>query len=139
MARTLTAYLERTQVPDLAALQQSLKAQKSPLRLDPDYAPMKTSGYLPCTLDGEDAGFDLRFRELAAGVEIWPLLQSNLGTREIVMTFKWGGDPREDAAASYVCAALARDFGAVVQDGDEDVVLSAADLLERAGSVLEMG
>lgn len=138
MACTLTAYLERGAVPDLAALQQSLTSQKSSLALDPDYVPMKTSGYLPCTLDGENAGFHLRFRELAAGVEIWPLLQSNLGTREIVMTFSCGGDAREDAAASKVCAALARDFGAVVQDGGEDVILSEADLLERANSALAM-
>jgi len=137
MARSLTAYLEHDRVPDFGALQASLKALKLPLALDPDYAPFETAGYLPCTLDGEDAGFDLRFKELAVGVEAWPLLQSNLGTRDAVMTFKWGGDPREDAAASFVCAALAKDFDAVIQDGEEDEVLSGEDLLTRARAVLE--
>ena len=64
-------------------------------------------------------------------------LQSALDGRDILMTFKWGGDPREDAAASIVCAALAKDFGAVVQDGYGDVLLSVDGLLVRAKAALE--
>lgn len=64
MARARTAYLNRADVPDRAALQAALDAFKLKLVLDDGYVPLETSGYLPCTLHGEDAGFTLRFREV---------------------------------------------------------------------------
>jgi hypothetical protein len=137
MARILTAYLERERVPELTALQAAIKGLKLPVALDPDYVPFETAGYLPCTLDGEDAGFDLRFKERPADLSDKPVLQSSLGARTTAMTFKWGGDPREDAAASFVCAALANDFDAVVQDGENDAVLSVDALLGRGQVGLE--
>ena len=132
----LSAYLKREQVPDHSALQEAIKALKFPLVLDRDYAPFE-AGYVPCALDGEDAGFDLRFKEMPADLSATPRLQSALDGRDTLMSFKWGGDPREDAAASIVCAALAKDFGAVVQDGYGDVLLSVDGLLVRAKAALE--
>jgi hypothetical protein len=38
--------------------------------------------------------------------------------RGTAMACKWGGDPREEAAASIFCAALAKNFGAVVLEGE---------------------
>jgi hypothetical protein len=137
-ARALTAYLRRPQVPARAALQGAIKELKLPLSLDDGYAPFATAGYLPCTLDGEDAGFDLRFKAVAAAdLASTPGVQSGLGERHVAMSFKWGGDPREAAAARIVCAALAGSFGAIVQQGDEDVLLSPEALVEKAKAALE--
>jgi hypothetical protein len=115
-----------------------VSALKLGLTLDDGYAPFKTSGYLPCTLDGEDAGFDLRFKDVtAADLAATPTVQSNVGDRDAAMSFKWGGDPREQAAAYGVCAALAKNFGAVVQQGDADVLLSFEGLLAKAQAALD--
>lgn len=111
MARALYAYLSREKVPDRKALQQGIAAVKLPLKLDGDYVPFETSGYLPFTLDGEDAGFNLRFGEVAPDVAS----ALNLGERNVALNLKWGGDPREEAAALIFCAALAKTFDAVVQ------------------------
>ncbi|CCD99140.1 hypothetical protein [Bradyrhizobium sp. STM 3809] len=122
MARLLTAYLKRSDVPSRAALQQAIDRLPFALTLDEGYVPLQTSGYLPCTLDGEDAGFDLRFADARADA------------RDLVMTFKWGGDPREEAAALAVCAALAETFGAIVErDG---LQLSSVHMLEQAKGAL---
>lgn len=135
--RALTAYLKRADVPARKVLQAAVKELKLGLVLDDGYAPFETSGYLPCTLDGEDAGFDLRFKEVGAGeLSATPGLQSKLGDRDTAILFKWGGDPREDAAARGVCAALVKAFGALVQQGDEDVLLSYEDLLAKVKAAL---
>ncbi len=130
MARALSAYLSREKVPERTPLQQSIDALKLPLKLDGDYLPFETAGYLPCTLDGEDAGFDLRFGDVAANAAS----ALNLGERSVALNLKWGGDPREEAAALIFCAALANDFDAVVQ-GTE--VLSVKQLVTKARSLLE--
>ena len=130
MARALCAYLSREKVPDRKPLQQSIDALSLPLKLDGDYAPFETSGYLPCTLDGEDAGFDLRFGEVAADVAT----ALHLGERNFAFNLKWGGDRREEAAALVFCAALAKDFDAVVQAGE---ALSVKQLLSKAKSLME--
>jgi hypothetical protein len=120
MARALTAFLNRDKVPARKPLQKTIDGLGFALKLDADYAPFETAGYLPCDLDGEDAGFDLRFKDVTADAE----------GREVAMACKWGGDPREEAAASIFCAALATDFGAVVREGEVEIGPEA--LLARA-------
>ena len=130
MARALSAYLSREKVPERKPLQQAIDALKLPLKLDGDYVPFETSGYLPCTLDGEDAGFDLRFGDVAEEVST----ALKLGERNVALNLKWGGDPREEAAALIFCAALANDFDALVQ---ADGLQSVKQLLAKARSLLE--
>ncbi|GLH81176.1 hypothetical protein SSBR45G_60850 [Bradyrhizobium sp. SSBR45G] len=125
MARVLTAYLKRNDVPTRTALQHAITRLPFALTLDDGYVPLESSGYLPCTLDGEDAGFDLRFTDVA---------EQRADACDVAMTLKWGGDPREEAAALAVCAALATNFGAIVQrDGKQ---LSPDHMLEQAKGAL---
>ena len=92
MVRALSAFLNRNKVPARKPLQQAIDALGFALKLDADYAPFETAGYLPCDLDGEDAGFELRFKEMAPDAE---------GRDTATATAcKWGGAPREEAAAS---------------------------------------
>jgi hypothetical protein len=130
MARVLTAYLKRANVPERAALQAAIAALEFPLTLDDMYVPFETAGYLPCTLDGEDAGFDLRFKDATA--ELPPALQSKIGDRDTAMACKWGGDPREEVAALVVCAALAKAFDALVRQGDSKTLLPCEQLVAKA-------
>lgn len=132
MARALTAYLNSGNVPARKLLQQAIDALRFPLTLDDSYAPFETSGYLPCTLDGEDAGFDLRFRDVAADVSS----ALNPGDRNAALSLKWGGDPREAAAALVFCAALARNFDAFVQTGDTATLSSFEQLVAKARNIL---
>jgi hypothetical protein len=130
VARELSAYLSRAKVPERRPLQQAIGTLKLPLKLDGDYVPFETSGYLPCTLDGEDAGFDLRFSDVATDVAS----TLKLGERDIALNLKWGGDPREEAAALIFCSALANGFDAVVQAGEP---LSVKELVTKAKGLLE--
>lgn len=131
MARALVAYLHRSGVPDRAALQAAMDALKLKLTLDDGYVPLRSSGYLPCTLDGEDAGFTIRFRDVDAG------LGAGLDGRDVAVDIKWSGDPREKVSALGVCAALAGGFGALVHDASAGTPLDADALLARARAELE--
>jgi len=136
MARSQTAFLNRGDVPARQALQQAIDNLKFKLTLDDAYAPFKTSGYLPCTLEGEDAGFDIRFQEVGAQ-DRSPALQSKIGQKDAAIAFRWSGDVRELASATIVCAALAKTFGAIVHDPDADVVYDADQLIKKARAAVE--
>jgi len=118
MARAQTAYLNRKDVPARDLLQAAIRQLGFKLALDDSYEPFETKGYLPCTLDGEDAGFDLRFQHVEEGVS--SNLASAIGGRDTAMKFRWAGDPREQLAALAVCAALADKFGAIVHEPESE-------------------
>jgi hypothetical protein len=91
----------------------------------------RTSGYLPCTLDGEDAGFTIKFQDAAVDAAS-ANLKSQLGERDVEIAVKWSGDVRELIAAMAFCAALVQNFGAIVYDPDGDKVYANEAFLEKA-------
>jgi hypothetical protein len=126
MARSYSAFLARADVPARKELQKAVDALKLKLTLDDGYVPFETSGYLPGTLDGEDAGFNLRFQDVAASVK------PKVGDKDVAMAFTWGGDPREEASVLIVCAALATNFGALVQETEAAPLIAAEELVAKA-------
>lgn len=135
MARSLIVYLNRKDVPVRKPLQAAVDELGFKVTLDHAYAPFETEGYLPCTLDGEDAGFDLRFQDVAEDVS--PALKSSLEGRDASMKFRWAGDPREQLAALTVCAALVKQFGALAHEPEKDKLLSLNELLAKARDAQE--
>ncbi|MGO9134601.1 MAG: hypothetical protein ACLP8A_11220 [Methylovirgula sp.] len=126
MPRSYSALLARAVVPARKPLQQAVDSLKLKLTLDDAYVPFETSGYVPCTLDGEDAGFNLKFLDVDAA------LKQRAADKDVAIAFNWGGDPREEAAVLIVCAALAKDFAALVYEPDADALLGADDVLAKA-------
>jgi hypothetical protein len=117
MARAFTATLPDATLPPRKLLQTAIDALGFKCKLDADYSP-DFQGYLACDLDGEDAGFTLK----------------TSGADAAVVTLSWGGDPREEAAARIVCAALAEYFGArIARDATEQM---AGDLVKAAKKAL---
>ena len=125
MARLLHVYLDPARVPAQADLQTAIRGLRFALTLDPGYVPLETQGYLPCTLEGEDAGVDLRFDSPAER-------PAEAGARATRITLRWGGDPREELTARMLAAAFAHDFDAWVIDPEEEVAQPADALLKQA-------
>jgi hypothetical protein len=134
LARTLHAYLPVARMPARAALQAAIRQLKFKLSLDEAYAPFEVQGYLPCTLEGEDAGMDMRFERDVA----WPdgaAAEAPEGPARMLL--RWGGDVREHLSALIIAAALADGFGATVVDPDSGRLLSAASLRQQAQALVD--
>jgi len=136
MPRSLTVYLNPAAVPTQKVLQKAVDELKLGLSIDEAYTPFEMAGYLPCILDGEDAGFDMWFKNRREEFEVSPALEPQIGDRDVAILCRWGGDPREAASALIVCAAFVKDFNAVVQDGKQDKLLSSDELLAKAKAAL---
>lgn len=115
MARTYTAYLNSDQIPALEALQAAIKSLGFKLMLDEVYAPLQFSGYLPCTLDGEDAGVTIKFET-----------SQQVAGKNTAITLQWSGDPREQVSAVMIAAAYAHAFAATVYDQNQQVTSAEA-------------
>ena len=137
MANSQIAFLTRDQVPDRQRLQEAIKGLRFKLTLDEAYVPFECSGYLPCTLDGEDAGCDLRFGDASPSLVEAEPVQAQLGDRDTAMRFRWSGDLRERTSAMIICAALAQQFGARILRPGEDAFTAADRLLDEARTLCE--
>ncbi len=137
MPRTLTIYLKATDVPTRKVLQKAVDELKFGLKLDEAYTPFEMAGYLPCILNGEDAGFDMWFKNHPTEFPAAAASLPQIADRDVAILCKWGGDPREAASALIVSAAFVKGFNAVVQEGKGGSALSLDQLLAKANAALD--
>lgn len=137
MARCLHAYLDPARMPDRAALQDALKPLGFGLKLDGEWTPFGAGGYLPCTVQGEDAGVYLGFEREAALPDSAAALTDARGARPALVTLRWGGDRREELAATALAAALAGSFDAFVIEPERGVRKSLSGLKAHAREIFE--
>ena len=133
MAKARTAYLKREHVPTRMALQDAINNLRFKLALDDSYIPFECKGYIPCTLDGEDAGIDIKFGTTDVNA-LTPQNKVTVGDRDIAMTIRSGADPREIVSATIISATLANSFDAKIQKQGEDTFENADQLLKTARS-----
>jgi hypothetical protein len=123
MSRTRTASLAPDTFPDAAAINQALQAEKLRLTVDAEWSNREHEGYVPSTLDGEDAGFELKRTVVAGG--------------QLVLSLRWGGDVREQAALLGVSFVLASRFGATVADPETGETFGAEQLGRQYRELIE--
>lgn len=105
MARSYSLKMKQENFPLRAVLQAAIKALGYPLIIEDDYVPFASSGYLPCTLNGEDAGLMIRF-----------ISSTDAENQDATISLHWSGDEREKATAMIFAIALAESFEAIVLD-----------------------
>jgi hypothetical protein len=127
-----TAFMNRSKVPIRKALQESIMGLQFKLTIDESYVPFECAGYIPCTLDGEDAGFEIKFSDSSTCLGDMPALQTPIGDRDTAITLRWGGDPRERVSAIIVSAVLAQSFDALVHCENDGAIHTPDQLLNEA-------
>ncbi len=132
MARKLVLCLQANQAPDLRRLQAHIQSLGFKLTVDEAYAPFASDGYLPCTVEGEDSGVDLRWARDAALPEAAQALEAQRGDRKDLARLSWAGDPREEISALVMAAAMAQLAEALLVDPDKGLVLAPEALLKKA-------
>lgn len=137
MARSLFAFVDPARMPDHAGLQAALTALGIRLVLDDAWVPFETRDYLPCTLQGEDAGAYVRFERDAPLPESAAALAAAQGARSALIQLRWGGDKREELTATLLAAALAEGFDALVLEPERGVRKSVSGLKAHARELHE--
>jgi hypothetical protein len=137
MAKALHAFIDPDRMPARDALQAAIGKLGFGLKLDGDWLPFDSQGYLPCTLQGEDAGADVRFEHDAPWPDSAAANQGAQGARSAGVLLRWGGDRREELAATILAAALVEGFDAVVIEPERGVRKSLSGLKAHARELHE--
>lgn len=124
MARSFTVLIHQADFPLRAALQAAIKDLNFNLTVEDDYVPFVSSGYLPCTLEGEDAGLMIRFFKHEPPTD-----------KDDSISLQWSGDPREKVTVLIIASALASQFNANVLD-ENSAPVSASALFSMAKQAL---
>lgn len=137
MARTLMLFIDPARLPDRMALQTAIQALRLGLKLDGDWPPATPNAYLPCTLQGEDAGMYVNLGTDAAWPASGAASADQQGSRSSCVALRWGGDPREALAATVVAAALVEGFDALAIEPERGVRKSISSLKAQARELAE--
>ncbi|HEY3301048.1 MAG TPA: hypothetical protein VGJ90_09770 [Methylophilaceae bacterium] len=124
MARSFTVLINQADFPLRASLQAAIKDLHFKLTLEDDYVPFVSAGYLPCTLEGEDAGLMMHFCKLEPPTD-----------KDGSVNLQWSGDPREKITVLIIASALASHFNASVLD-ENNALISASALLTMTKQTL---
>ncbi len=137
MSLLLSAYLNKSRVPQLAAWQAAIDQLGFDCKLDRSYTPFLSSGFLPCQLIGMATGFEIYFESPVDTLNIQPHLTNIIGTRDTEIILQWGGSMAECACALIVSAALAKEFDAIAYYQDDDLLYSTKQLVEEAAAAFK--
>ncbi len=140
MSNSQFAFLNKSDVPDLDALQNSIDKLGFDLQLCKDFTPFEDEGFLPCTLEGDnDTGFEI-FYETVDEVcdddgEEDEELRLIAKDKDYCIVMCWGGSMKDCACVMIVSCALSKDFGAIVSyegyepDSLEQMLLDTKNIL----------
>lgn len=132
MSHCQSTILSRADVPDRASMQNAIDAIGFNMKIDESYEPFGSSGFLPCTLNGQPSGVEIFWEPLHDILAAWPNLKELVAERDSAMTFVLHSDMSELVCALVLSAALCISFGAVSFYQDDNTLSSASELIEEA-------
>jgi hypothetical protein len=115
MARSFTVLINQVDFPLRAPLQAAIKGLNFNLTVEDDYVPFVSSGYLPCTLEGEDTGLMMRYCKLEPPTD-----------KDGSVNLQWSGDLREKITVLMIASVLASQFNAHVLDENHALISAPA-------------
>lgn len=115
MSNTQYAFIDRARLPTRDALQASITALGFDLALYPGFTLPEFSGFLPCTLEGEEGpGFEVFCEDAAEITGDEADLVAMAAGRDFCIGLVWRSSMKDLACVLIVSCALAKDFGAIV-------------------------
>lgn len=126
MSYDLMVYLKRSDMPTPGVWKRAITDAGFAVALDDDFNVFSFTGFLPCSVDGELAGFEYYvaptsaedFSELGLAPELGFSVQFSIGSR-----------PQELTAALAASSVLASVSGGVLVDLQEGEVINANDAI----------
>ena len=130
MAVEIHIFMRDSQVPARENWQHAIEQLCFPTILDKSLDLRNDTGFTPTTYKGRSTGFELRLEPAADILSNYPHAMSKVGGRDKCVTFRWGSDLTECAAALSAAAALTRVADGVYFYPDDDVLYGADEAVE---------
>lgn len=135
MANEQFALIEKSKVPSRSDWQASIDKLNLQFELDPELKPFEDSGFLPCKLQGHEAGFEIYYTD---DPDLLKDLSHIADHKDYCISFRWGGSMVECASVMIASYALAETFGAVVTYEGEDAMNDLDAFLTETKEIIEL-
>ena len=134
MSIELTVFLPRAKMPTPNAWAQAIREAGFPAQLDDDFDVDTFSGFLPCTYDGKEAGFEY----YATSVDAEERSDRSLSAEhDFSVTFTTGSRMRELATSVVAAATLCQLTGGLLSDAQAGEDVDASNVLSWARDMIE--
>ena len=120
------------QLPSREAWQLEIDKLGFALLLDSAFTLEGIAGFEPVAYNREETGFELYVSSAEAITADFPHIESRIGKRDACVTFRWGGDPLESAAAISAAAALTELTDGIWYDPQDDRLLGSPAVVTSA-------
>lgn len=136
MANEQFAFLLKENVPTREEWQAAINDCGFSFQLDPELKVFEHCGFLPCILEGEEAGVEVYYDGSPDLLEEFSDIAPG---QDYCISFRWGGSMMACASAMILSYTLAARFGAIVsyegEEPNEDLDL----LLEETKACIQDG
>ncbi len=132
MSISRTVYLRRSSVLAPTAWADAIRAAGFAMDLDTDFAIESHSGFLPCTYDGKEGGFEYDFTAVSEKEIGEDTVKPAIGDRDTAITFVTHSSMRGLVTAVVAAAVLCEKTDGVLHDEESDEFIAARDALADA-------
>jgi hypothetical protein len=129
MAIELHIFADNSRIPSRDGWQRDIEQLAFPTVLDSSLDLRGGGGFTPTTYQGKATGFELYLEPAEGVLSGYPHVAPKVGDRDTCVTFRWGGDLTECAAALSAAAALAKLADGIYFFPDDDTLYNAAEAI----------
>ena len=130
MAIELHIFTADSRVPSREVWQREIEQLAFPTVLDSSLDLRGRNGFTSATYQGKTTGFEFYLEPAANVLSGYPHVAPKVAGRDKCVTFRWGSDLTECAAALSAAAALAKLTDGVYFYPDDDILYSADEAIE---------
>ena len=130
MSVELHIFLQDSSVPKRDAWERAIDELDFPAVLDQTLDLRKDTGFSPTTYKGQPTGFELTLEPASDTLAVYPHITPRMKGRDRCVTFRWGGDLTECAAALSAAAALTHLTDGIYFYPDDDIVYDAKEAVD---------
>ena len=124
MSICTTVFLRKSRMPEPTRWAAAIAARKFPMTMDTDFDVMTFSGFLPCSYDGRQAGFEYYCAAVDRD-EIRDVVE-RIGDRDLMISFVTHSNFRELMTATIASGVLCIEADGVLWDTEAGDVFAAS-------------
>lgn len=135
MANEQFAFIKKDTLPNRNDWQSAIESCGFDFVLNSEFNPVSDSGFLPCKLNGKDAGVELYFDD---SEETLGQFLELAGDNDCCILFRWGGSMAECATAMIMSYALAKSYNAIISFEGEEPTTDLNTLKVETDQIIEL-
>jgi hypothetical protein len=124
-------FLEKSRIPERAALQNAVDSLGLPFQFYPTLDLVNDSGFSPSSIKGASSGFEIYSQSAQEVLPDYPQMRETVGARDWAITLRWGSRMSECACVLAASAAMVKQCDAIAYYPADDITCTLKTLVDE--------